>query len=253
MTVSSTQNSETRMAAKRALRKALEHHHGEPAHAVVAAAIADLAPLNPTPAPARHVAMQSNWRLISAPNFPDGERQADGTYVYTLGRLAFNMFQPQDLKVVIQQVTQPVLPIAGTQQHSHDIVVHFKTLSEVWPPLEGIVRNLGVCQPNGDATLQVQFTGGQLEPAEGTDWQQWQTLLGKPSGPRKLTPRGWLQGLFLQLMFGLVPPQGMDTSSGKVEFKMRRSPKGTLTILYLDDELRITRGNQETVLVCERI
>ncbi|MEQ8957811.1 MAG: PAP/fibrillin family protein [Coleofasciculus sp. C2-GNP5-27] len=33
---------------------------------------------------------------------------------------------------------------------------------------------------------------------------------------------------------------------------MKRSPKGKLELLYLDEELRITRGEKGTVLVCER-
>jgi hypothetical protein len=33
---------------------------------------------------------------------------------------------------------------------------------------------------------------------------------------------------------------------------MNKSPQGLLKILYLDDELRITKGNRETILVCQR-
>lgn len=53
-------------------------------------------------------------------------------------------------------------------------------------------------------------------------------------------------------MFGVVPPQGMDAKTGQVAFKMKRPPKGKLELLYLDQELRITRGEREAVLVCER-
>jgi hypothetical protein len=33
---------------------------------------------------------------------------------------------------------------------------------------------------------------------------------------------------------------------------MTRSPRGNLEILYLDNDLRITKGEKGTVLVCER-
>jgi len=33
---------------------------------------------------------------------------------------------------------------------------------------------------------------------------------------------------------------------------MKRSPKGKLELLYLDEELRITRGEKGTVVVCEQ-
>ncbi len=47
-------------------------------------------------------------------------------------------------------------------------------------------------------------------------------------------------------------PLIMDHKTGEVSFKMKRSPKGKLELLYLDEELRITRGEKGTVLVCER-
>ncbi|EAW34960.1 PAP/fibrillin family protein [Lyngbya sp. PCC 8106] len=34
---------------------------------------------------------------------------------------------------------------------------------------------------------------------------------------------------------------------------MKKSPKGSLEVLDLDEELRITRGNRGTITVCERI
>jgi hypothetical protein len=45
----------------------------------------------------------------------------------------------------------------------------------------------------------------------------------------------------------------MDAETGRIEFQMKRSPKGALDILYLDEELRITKGQKETVLVCDRV
>ncbi|MCM1981656.1 PAP/fibrillin family protein [Lyngbya confervoides] len=243
-----------RQAAKQALRNALTHCGGDPQQDAIAAALEDLVRLNPTPDPAQRFDLaQGNWRLISAPSFPDGERQEDGTYVYRLGRLAFNLFQPQDLRVQIDEVWQPVFPLGDRSRHSHDIVVTFTTLGTAGPPLQGQVRNLGVCEPQDETHIQVQFTGGVLEPIAQTDRQQWQQVFGD----RTDTPRSsWKergQGLFLRLMFGFVPPGAMDPQTGKREFQMKRSPKGTLEILYLDEELRITRGEKGTVLVCERV
>jgi hypothetical protein len=55
--------------------------------------------------------VDGDWLLINAPNFPGGEQLEDGQLAYTLGRLAFNMFQPAALKLVIEQVSQPVFPV----------------------------------------------------------------------------------------------------------------------------------------------
>jgi hypothetical protein len=239
---------------KKALRQGLAAHGGDPNHGAVATTIDQLTTLNPTAAPARQTdLLDGDWLLISAPNFPDGELRVDGTYAYTLGRLAFNMFQPKDLKVLINQVSQPVFPIEGTSQRTHDIVVQFTTLSEDFPPLQGLVRNLGICQPASDNTLQVQFTGGVLEPVEGTELKVWQQVFGQATAPARLSLKEWFQGLLLRFMFGLVLPDKMDTQTGRSEFQMKRSPKGSLEILYLDEELRITKGEKGTVLVCDRV
>ena len=246
---------QTRQAAKDALRRALAEHAGDTKHEAVMAAIHDLVQLNPTSAPARNVALRDgNWLLINAPNFPDGELQADGRYLYTLGRLAFNMFQPKTLKVAIDRVFQPILPIDDSQR-THDIWVDFTIADDAVPPLKGIVRNLGVCEPYGDDSLQVRFTGGILTPQPDTNLEAWKQVFGNQapaSKEVKTSLKERLTGVFLRLMFGLVPPEAINPKTGEVRFKMQRSPKGKLQILYLDEELRITKGHRGTVLVCDR-
>ncbi|MDJ0705789.1 MAG: PAP/fibrillin family protein [Leptolyngbyaceae cyanobacterium MO_188.B28] len=246
---------QTRQTAKDALRRTLADHAGDTKHKAVMAAIQDLVQLNPTSAPARNAALRDgNWLLINAPNFPDGELQADGRHLYTLGRLAFNMFQPKTLKVAIDRVFQPILPIDDTQR-THDIWVDFTIADDAVPPLKGVVRNLGVCQPYSDDSLQVRFTGGVLTPQQDTDLEAWKQVFGNQTRASRTvrTPlKERLKGFFLKLMFGLVSPEGMNPGTGEVSFTMKRSPKGTLQILYLDEELRITKGERGTVLVCDR-
>lgn len=243
----------SRTLFKNQLRQALAVYEGDPHHARVTELIDCLVALNPTSNPAQNLELlEGNWRLISAPIFPDGKWLPDGTYSYTLGRLAFNMFQPSDLTVVIQQVFQPVFPTGKGTQHTHDIVVDFAIAHPNHPPLRGIVRNLGLCEPSSAAVLQVQFTGGILEPAPDTDLQQWKAVFENPTPTSRRSAKEWFQSQVLKFMFGLVPPKGLEAATGKAEFTMRRSPKGSLTILYLDDELRITRGQRETLLICER-
>lgn len=252
MTTSSSSHVAALTEAKQALKSALARHAGDPDQPEVADAIAHLCQLCPVTAPTRHPDLQGHWQLISAPNFPDGELQADGSYVYTLGRLAFNRFQPRDLTVKIERVLQPVRPIADSTALTHDIEVHFQTSAEQVPPLNGIVRNLGVCEAISDTTLQVQFTGGVLVPAADTDLPVWSAIFD-PSRRPQFNLQAWLQGLFLKVIFGITPTSAMDPKTGRVSFQMRRSPKGRLEVIYLDDELRITRSQKETVLVCERL
>jgi hypothetical protein len=244
---------EQREAAKAALREALAAYDGDTTQEVVVDAIAKLCSFNPTAAPTDSGSLlESQWILISAPNFPQGEKLQDGKFAYTLGRLAFNMFQPVNLKIVIDRVLQPVFPIDETGKLTHDIVVEFTTIDEHLPQLKGIVRNLGVAQPISDTTLQVKFTGGILAPPDLNQIDDWKTVFGKQNRSFQASWQEKLKFGLFQLIFGLVPSQSMNPKTGEISFTMQRSPKGKLEIIYLDEELRITRGNKETVLVCER-
>ncbi len=243
-----------RNQAKAELKEALSKYGGNTKNEVVVAAIDKLISLNPTSEPARtETLMDGDWLLINAPNFPGGEQLEDGKLAYTLGRLAFNMFQPAALKLVIEQVSQPVFPVGNGEQRSHDIVVTFRSIETKFSNIRGIVRNLGVCNPINSHFLQVKFTGGILEPAPDTDLQTWKAIFREANQPKQ---RNWLDQLKLilpKIMFGILPPQGMDEQTGKIVFSMNRSPVGKLEILYLDENLRITKGERGTVLVCEKL
>ena len=39
---------------------------------------------------------------------------------------------------------------------------------------------------------------------------------------------------------------------GSVSFEMKRCPHGYIDVLYLDEDLRITRGNRGTIVIVER-
>ena len=243
----------TQEIAKATLRDALSTHAGDLQNQAVVAAIETLVPLNPTPSPAYNSTLRDgHWLLINAPNFPGGDRQPDGRMLYTLGRLAFNMFEPKGLKVQIDRVLQPVLPIENSSQHTHDIIVEFTTVDTDYPPLQGIVYNSGVCEPGGEDVIRVQFTGGTLVPQPYTDLQAWTAVFGQQSSHSKTAFKEKMTELVLKVMFGLRAAEGMEPQTGKVTFTMARSPKGKLQILYLDQELRITKGEKGTVLVCER-
>ncbi|HEY9805237.1 MAG TPA: PAP/fibrillin family protein, partial [Candidatus Obscuribacterales bacterium] len=139
------------------------------------------------------------------------------------------------------------------QQRTHDIIVEFTTVEQKMPPLQGIVHNFGICEAIDEQTLQVRFTGGELAPKHADQLEQWQAVFGNQSRPEKRSLKERVVGSLANLWLGIVPPQGMDQQTGKVSFTMQRSPKGKLSLLYLDEELRITRGERGTVLVCERL
>jgi hypothetical protein len=240
-------------SAKQALRQALAACGGNTKDQRVIAAIENLCKFNPTPAPAQSTLQDGEWLLINAPNFPGGEQLPDGRLVYTLGRLAFNMFQPIKLKLIINKVSQSVFLLENGKQRTHDIDVEFTTVDESVGQIKGIVRNLGVCQPFNETQLQASYTGGILKPHPSTKMADWQAIFGNQQKPSATSWKEKLMAGVLKLMFGLVPAKGMNLETGEIGFSMKRSPKGRLDILYLDEELRITRGEKGTVLVCERL
>jgi hypothetical protein len=241
--------------AKTELRKTLAQYNGDTKNEKVLAAIDQLIALQPIEAPARQEKlMDGDWLLISAPSFPGGQPLEDGTIAYTLGRLAFNLFQPSSLKLVLEEVRQPVFPVNNgeQEQRTHDIVVKWRSIEAKYQQIKGIVRNLGVCKPIDDNLLEVKFTGGVLEPLPDTDIEIWKAIFKQCNQPQQ---RSWVDKLKLflaRLMFGIVPPQEMNEQTGKIFFTMKKSPLGKLSILYLDDDLRITKGERGTVLVCEK-
>ena len=245
-----------RQEAKAALKKALAIHDGNTKHQAVADAIALLSSLNPTPNPAQDRALlEGNWLLISAPNFPGRLEDESNRYVYTLGRLAFNKFQPVNLRVALDRVSQPVFATAKENEYSHDIVVEFQIVEENFPKLEGIVKNLAVCSPIDGDTVRVEFTGAELIPVADRNSEQiaqWLKIFDSKGELSQISLLDRLKFWFVQTMFGIGKVSAIDPETGKQSFAIDKSPKGKLKLLYLDEELRITKGNRETVLVCQR-
>ncbi len=245
-----------REQAKVELKKALATYNGDTKHQAVVEAISKLAALNPTPRPVENQELlQGNWLLINAPNFPDRLEDEEGRYVYTLGRLAFNKFEPVNLRVAIERVTQPVFATGQDNEYTHDIVVEFKIIEPGFPELKGIVKNLAVCIPIDQNTVEVKFTGGELMPVNNQDPEQikqWLNIFGSIQKNSQITLLDRLKFWFIQTMFGMGKVSEINPETGKQSFLIKKSPKGLLKLLYLDEELRITKGNRETVLVCQR-
>jgi hypothetical protein len=61
----------------------------------------------------------------------------------------------------------------------------------------------------------------------------------------------YLMHLLMKGMIGLVPPT--DTSDFTQTYSMESPPAGHSDILYLDENLRVSRGNKGTISVVERI
>ena len=245
-----------REKAKADLKTALAIHNGDTKEIAVAEAIALLSSLNPTPNPAQNqTLLEGNWILISAPNFPGKLLDEANRYIYTLGRLAFNKFEPANLRVALERVSQPIFFREKENEYSYDIVVEFKIIDENFPELQGVVKNLAVASPIEDDIMQVMFTGGELIPPVDSDREQikqWLEIFGSSKTKSQISLLERLKFWLVQTMFGMGKVSAIDPTTGKQSFAIDKSPKGKLKLLYLDEELRITQGNRESVLVCQR-
>ncbi|MFW6296405.1 MAG: PAP/fibrillin family protein [Halothece sp.] len=239
------------------LKQALKDHDGDLKHSGVTQLIEKLVSLNPNPAPTEaQTLLEGNWKLISAPNFSGRIADEEHRYVYTLGRLAFNQFEPINLKIAIEKVFQPVFPTGNENEYSHDIVVNFKIIDENTPNLRGVIRNLAVCTPIDSNTVQVMFTGALLAPSQQQsqqEFQQWISLFGDSHKSSHISLLERLKNGFIKKILGIGKVSELNRKTGEQYFPISRSPKGLLNILYLDEEIRIKRGNRGTVLVCQKV
>lgn len=226
---------------KEALLATLDAEDREPKAPTVLAAIEALQEMAPAdPVFARG---DGTWRSLSRPDFPGcAGRDADGNYLFSLGRASFNMFEPGDLIIAITAIENIV---NGTQW---DIVVAFRCHDD--ESVCGFMENYGECVQDEaqDNRLQIRFKGGCMRPAPGTDLAKWDRLF-QPKDVRGLSLGRRLSALVARVLLGLEKSAGGREKS----FTMSRAPQGHTDVLYLDGDLRVTRGNRGSVIVAEAV
>ena len=235
--------------AKVALRTALAAHAGNTKEPAVAAAVADLAELCPYDAPAREAALLGPWVQINSPEYSGGTQAPDGAFQYTLGRLSFGIFQPKELVCTLGPIGNPLKPSSEVGVVDYEIVVPM-SIECATGPLPAQLVNFAKCSAESDTRLAVEFSGGVLKPDADCDREAWRrtfapALAAKPGKRARLMD--WLMGK----MMGLVKPKEMGADAA-LTYQMNKAPKGFLDVLFLDEELRITKGNRGSLVVAER-
>uniref|UniRef100_A0A7S2QCR7 Plastid lipid-associated protein/fibrillin conserved domain-containing protein n=1 Tax=Zooxanthella nutricula TaxID=1333877 RepID=A0A7S2QCR7_9DINO len=81
--------------------------------------------------------------------------------------------------------------------------------------------------------------------------RQWVDVVRSAQAQKKVTFGDRFKNLAMKLMMGLNMPSGVE-DDGTVSFEMTRPPHGHTDILYIDDKLRVTRGNRGSVVVVTR-
>jgi hypothetical protein len=165
--------------------------------------------------------IDGTWQMISPPSYPAcvGVNK-DGEKMFTLGRMAFDMFQPANLVCSIQKqyntiktVTSdeklptyipPSLRREAEQEHkknsqgslkAHNIIASFtieqgsnndyQVPKDKHKKLQGILTNYGYTlpDPSNPNRNSIWFTAGTIEPADINFLEDWKKLFGERHTP----------------------------------------------------------------------
>jgi hypothetical protein len=146
---------------------------------------------------------------------------------FTLGRVAFNAFKPLGQEVVI---TETYNHVGQASEDEYLIISKISVkVGEGEEPLEGLVVNVGkfsFVNPKDVEVVFVSTTLRPLHPEKENDLRRWKEVF-QEANP-SMDERGFVT---VQLP----------------------AAKGKLDLLYLDEEMRITKGNLGNVFVTNRL
>jgi hypothetical protein len=250
------------------LKSLLSKNGGTTKDPAVVAIIDELSELNPCKENcAQSSGFLGDFQSLTCPNFPgrlEPQPGQEGLVQYTLGRMSFKIFQPAKLVCTMRSVRNPVAKQGttddGKMKLSYPLVVDL-TIHTPDGDLPAILINEGHCYENPDVNkrLMVSFTGGTLMPAEEvrndpSKLKLWErTFEGAyKKADKERSYFGWAFQFFIKILLGLTYPTDASLFKHSFHFEMKRSPVGYLDILYLDEDLRITKGNRGTIVVAER-
>lgn len=254
---------------KKELKSLLAKSGGSTNDPEVIAVIDKLVSLNPCKEScARSNEFLGEFVALTCPNFPGRIKSEPGQedlVQYKLGRLSFNIFQPHKLVCTMRSVRNHVsvngTTDEGKTKFSYPLVLDI-TIHTPDGDLPAIVINEAHCYENQDVNnrLMVSFTGGTLLPAEEvrndpSKLELWsKTFEGAyQKANEERSYFGWIFQFFLKLVLGLTYPTDDCLTKNSFHFEIKRAPVGYLDVLYLDEDLRITKGNRGTIVVVERV
>ncbi|CAM6024750.1 unnamed protein product [Sphagnum balticum] len=157
------------------------------------------------------------------------ERKDAGVFAttFTLGRVTFNAFKPLGQEVVI---TETYNHVGQASEDEYLIISKISVkVGEGEEPLEGLVVNAGTFSFVNPKDMEVVFASSTLRPLhpeKENDLRRWKEVF-QEANP-SMDERGFVT---VQLP----------------------AAKGKLDLLYLDEEMRITRGNLGNVFVTNKL
>jgi len=236
--------------------------------------------------------LEGMWLTLSKASFFGslGENP-HGDPMYTLGRMAFDMFLPTQLVCSLQGNFNPVHIVPPEMRPCTEQEIPKNLLEEVemgthvlrtyniitaftiephmadYPkapnrdvrrPIKGIMTTFGYVLPDPQVPnrLSIWFTGGEIRPNNDEyDEREWKRLFGEHHHPGR-TLGEKTRVLAANLLMGAQVPQEMQ-DDGTLSYTFTRPLGGHgvayVDVLYLDNSLRIVRGHRGTFFVFTRI
>ena len=230
--------------AKQDLKIALIDNNGSAISPKIQELIEKLYALNPTTLCASSPLLIGTFITLTAPNFPDNLGiDSHGNFQYTLGRLTFNMLNPNNLVCSIRNIFQPVRKMSDSPfQMSYSVNISLLSSDADGSEIHSTLINDGYCSPSSEHgnRLEVKFTECILSPdySVNQDLARWNRVF--------------------KCQAAAVPGHYQHVTShlhtnDSICISMPRQPIGYLDILFLDDTMRITRGNRNSIVVVERV
>eukprot|EP00536_Pseudo-nitzschia_multiseries_P012381 jgi/Psemu1/31882/gm1.31882_g len=276
-----TQNSrEERDRLKAELKSLLSKHNGCTKNQDVVDVVEQLAVLNPVSKECYKddALFQGEFFTLSAPPFPGKIENDEGLAQFTLGRLSFNIFQPAKLVCTINSIRNPIIACTTKDANedfkfTYDILIDITIHTTDGEEMEAIMTNKGFCRPSSDVNnrIMVTFTGSSLNPKQETNsavgsgenattklirtlWtRQFENAYLKADRERSYF--GWTVHYGLKWFMGLVYPTDLDgdeEDQNSFHFEMKKPLEFYLDVLYLDEEIRITKGSRGTIVIKEQ-
>lgn len=221
---------------------------------------------------------------LSAPPFPGKIQNNDknAPAQFTLGRLSFNIFQPKNLICTLKSIRNPVcVRNTGNHKSSHsgttfkydvimDLVVHTssnKDKNDNHPKdiqesdLAATMITKGFCYPSPSVNnrMMVTFTGCSFTLENKNEVSKLLLKENFANAYRKADQErscmGWMIHNVLKWFLGLTYPTDADALEEAYEFsyEMKKPPSAYIDVLYLDEDIRITKGSRGTIVVVDRM
>ncbi|KAL3788081.1 hypothetical protein HJC23_008143 [Cyclotella cryptica] len=222
------------------------------------------------------------WRTITTPPFPGRLPDDGGKAKYTLGRMSFNMFKPTKAVCAIDEIVNVVEALdddssadqngsSWEQSYNSEVLMEISvsrtkegSTTEETIVLPAKLISYGVCTPTSPTRIGVTFQSGTLKPnfdmtlkeneIRAKAWKEtFEGAIAKEAEAQSILSKlaTIASNVLMKLMMGLDPP--VDCMDFTQTYTIARPIAGHLDILYMDEDLRISKGNRGTIVVVERI